>query len=422
MNYAYLREILQAQWMIEPYMASMYQKAFRGALMGLQIERDETPVAYYQDAVTYKKAYHKEDLPSGKAINVVNLKGIMTKEDGDCHDGTRTIASRLTNNDKEDFIIGHVLVINSGGGAGNSVQCLAEAIKGCTKPVVAFVDGLMASAAMYAGSYCPYIIADSENDRIGCIGTMIEIVDYPKQAQMDNGLISVRVYATKSTEKNLDYEEALAGNVELIRKDLLDPLNDQFLAAMRENRNVTDDLLTGRTYFAKNVVGTLIDEIGHMDRAFEKVKELAGFTGKAEVTEDDNSNKPINNMKFDRINQIEGCEAVETTEGAAQVTEVQLTNIEAKLSADAQTIADRDNTIQSVNDKLTQAQQQITTLTDTVKQREDRITALESIIEAKNNGIEDQHHNGKQTDDDGSHYECKDPMAACLEHINKFKH
>ena len=412
MKFAYLREILTAQWMIEPYTAAQYQQIFRGALMGLQIEKDDTPTSYFLDAVTNKTTYDRDGLASGKAINVVELKGIMTKEDGGCHYGTKTIARRLLENDKEDFVIGHVIVINSGGGAANSVRVLAEAIRGCTKPVVAFVDGLMASAAMYAGSYCPYIIADSENDRIGCIGTTIEIADYPKQAHLPDGLISVRIYATKSTEKNLEYEEALNGNVELIRKELLDPLNDQFLAAMRENRNVTEEQLKGRTYFAKDVVGTLIDEIGHIDRAFDKVKELAGFT-----SGDENLNKPSNNMKFDRINQIEGCEAVETAEGTATVTEAQLSGIEAKLTENANTIEERDNTISSVNEQLATAQQQITTLTDTVAQRDARITELESIIEAQDTGIENKHHNGKQAEGDGSDYVCEDPVASNREFI-----
>lgn len=416
MKLAYVREILTSQWMLEPRMASAYEQVFRGVLMGLQMDNEDNALSYYQDVNKPVRTYDKELLPSGKAINVISLKGIMTKEDGGCHYGTQSLADQLRKEDREDFVIGHVLVINSGGGSANSVPVLAEAIKACTKPVVAFVDGLMASAAMYAGSYCQHIVADSEDDRIGCIGTMIEIMDYPQKANLANGLITLRVYATESTEKNLEYEEALKGNVKPIIENILDPLNEKFLANMRINRPaVKDEQLKGRTYFAKDTVGTLIDEIGHIERAFEKVKELAGFRAEEE---DENSNKPISNMKFDRINQIEGCEAVETAEGTATVTEAQLTGIEAKLTEDANTIAERDKTITSVNEQLSEAQQQITSLTETVSQREARITELESIINAKDDGtVEEKHHNGSQTADDGSDYVCEDPVASNREFI-----
>lgn len=418
MKYTYLREILTAQWMVEPITAAAYQQAFRGLLMGLQIEKDDVPVSYYQDVDSPVKGHDREDLPSGKAINVVSLNGIMTKEDGACHDGTRTLANILLNEDKKDFVIGHVISINSGGGAANSVAVLAEAIRNCTKPVVAFVDGLMASAAMYAGSYCPYIIADSEDDRIGCIGTMIEIQDYPQRAQSADGLITMRIYATQSTEKNLEYEEALKGNIELIRSNLLDPVNEKFLNAMRENRpNVTEEQLKGLTYFAKDVVGTLIDEIGHIGRAFEKVKELAGMNAGAH---DEKSNKPNNTMKFDLINQIEGCEAVETTEGVAQMSEQQLSSIEAKLSEQKQAVTEKDSAIESVKTDLTKAQETITTLNDSLTKANARIEELEHTIENDDEKIIDKHHNGRQTDAEGSDYECNDPMESCLEHIKKF--
>ena len=409
MDYRYLRDVLTAHWMIEPYFAAAYQQAFRGMLMGLQVEKDDSPMMYYQDAEHPVATNERESLPSGKAINVISLEGIMTKEDGSCHYGTKSLAKQMLKEDKEDFVIGHVLMINSGGGTASSVPVLAEAIKGCTKPVVAFVDGLMASAAIYAGSYCQHIIANSEDDRVGSIGTMVEILNYPKSANLPDGLISLRIYATESTEKNLEFEEALQGNVELIRQNLLDPVNEKFLAAMRENRPaVKDDQLKGRCYFAKDAVGTLIDEIGPIDRAFEKVKELAAYKPKENQKED--LNKPNNTMKFNRINQIEGCESVETVAGTATVTEAQLTSIEAKLAEAEQKSKD-----------LADAQQTITTLTNTNSKQKTRIDELEQIIEDTDDSIKDAYHNGQQVSDDGSDYKCEDPLKSCLEHIAKFK-
>ena len=419
MKYAYFRELISAKWMIEPLTAAEYQPLWRNALAGeLQVEKDNKPLSYYQDVDSPVQTGDSRKLSHGRAINVVSLNGIMTKEDGACHDGTKTLASILIEEDKRDFVIGHVLVINSGGGSANSVPVLAEAIKSLKKPIVAFVDGLMASAAMYAGSYCQHIIADSEDDRVGCIGTMIQIIDYPKRANLPDGRIVARIYATESSEKNLEFEEALAGNIELIRKEFLDPINAKFINAIRTNRkSVGDDQLKGKTFFAKDVVGTLIDEIGHIDRAFEKVKELAGVPA---IT-DENLNKPNNSMKFEQINKIESCASVETQDGCATLSEAQLTDIDLKLS-ERSTLEGKANQLDTVQEELQKAKATITTLTDSVAQKDKRITDLEQIIENGDDGVKNAHHNGKQAgNDDGSNYKCEDPMAACLEHINEFK-
>ena len=130
--------------------------------------------------------------------------------------------------------------------------CSQYAIEALEKPCVAFVDGMMCSAAIYAGSYCDYIIANREDDRIGCVGTMIQIIDYPKSGQISTGEISVRVYADGSEEKNQDYEEALQGNIQMIKDDVLNPLNAKFVEAMKTNRALSDNtLLKGKNYFVK---------------------------------------------------------------------------------------------------------------------------------------------------------------------------
>lgn len=395
MRYAFLRDLVSQPYMIEPGHLDFYSRLFRGVLMGAVTETDKEIL---QSSVEVDSGTSK------KNINVVNLKGLMTRNDGECNHGTRTISSKLKDADTEKSVIGHILVIDSGGGAANSVPDLAEAIVSLTKPCVAFVDGMMCSAAIYAGSYCDYIIANREEDRIGCIGTMIEILDYPKSAQLSSGEISVRVYADGSEEKNQDYEEALQGNIKMIKDEVLNPLNANFVQAMKTNRNLSDEtLLKGKTYFAKNVVGTLIDEIGNFQKAVDKVVALSKKNSKTQN---------ISNM-LENIRTIPCCAVIEETEDkTVTLTTVQITEIDSKMG-------ELLKSNEKLQGQLNQALQSITTLTDSLKDKEKNVEELEQTIEAVENKVEVENKfpNGEADDFDTS---VQDSLTYCINYLNQY--
>ena len=373
MRYAFLRDILSQAYMLETSLIPVYEQLFRGLLMGAVMADDEYEVM--QSSVETDK-----DSPD-KSVNIVNLKGLMTRNDGECHYGTRSIAKALRQADKDESIIGHLIVIDSGGGAANSVPDLAEAIEALTKPCVAFVDGMMCSAAIYVGSYCDYIIANRNDDRIGCVGTMIQIVDYPKSGELPSGQICVRVYADGSEEKNLDYEEALKGNIQMIKDEVLNPLNANFVQAMKTNRNLKDDtLLKGKTYFAKDVVGTLIDEIGEFKKAVDKVVSLSEMNSKTQN---------ISNM-FENIKKVPSCSVVEeAADKTVTLTAEQLTDIDAEFGK-------LNKSYEDLKNQLDQAQRSIATLTNSLAEKENKVKELEKVIEAVGNKIEvdDKYPNG----------------------------
>ena len=319
---------------------------------------------------------------------MVNLEGTMLRDDGPCGmKGTRTIASELLKADSDPNIIGHILRIDSGGGAANSVPDLADAIRSCTKPVVAFVDGYMCSAAMYAGSYCSHIIANREEDRIGCIGTMVQLADWPKQARESDGYMHLRVYADGAEEKNDEYEAALEGDFKLIKERMLNPTNERFKADIKANRpSVREDQLKGRTYPARETVGTLIDSIGSFDTAVEKVIQLSNIT--------------IQKMEgFKKLQSIESCSDLQEVEGTVTLNREQLEAIEEALpDADAKTVSqeelDQANaTIRTLRDENATLRSQNEASTAKVSELEDTITQLQNKpadpSEPKHNGNPD---------------------------------
>lgn len=413
-------DIFREPWMIEPQTAAAQKQVLQGLLMGLEFTQEDEMVQATID--------HKQNaaVPRGRGINVVNLKGTMLRDDGPCGMvGTKTLASMLLEADAKDEIIGHILYVDSGGGAANSVPDLAEAIQACQKPVVAFVDGYMCSAAMYACSYCRHIIANREDNKVGCIGTMIQLEDWPKQVKDSYGAVHLRVYADGADEKNEEYEKALEGDFSLIKERMLNPHNERFKADIRKNRpNVSEDQLKGRTYEAKDAVGSLIDAIGRFDTAVAKVMELSTLN--------------ISKMEgYKNIQSLESCHDLQEVDGCVTLNNEQLAEIDKAIevgitekalnetstktiSKQASTISEQESTIANLTyerdelktkaDQLDAKEQQIATLTterDNLKeenaQKDQRIQELETLIDANPEDRDEllqAMHNGNLSNDD----------------------
>lgn len=358
-----LNSVFREPWMIEPLTAAAMKPVLNGLLMGLEMEQD--------DEATQALIGHKVNgaIPSGRNIDVVSLKGVMIRDDGPCGmPGTRSLAAELLAAEAQDDVIGHILIIDSGGGAANSVPDLAEAIQGCQKPVVAFVDGYMCSAAMYAGSYCDFIIANREDDRVGCIGTMIEIEDFPKQVRDSNGMMHLRIYADGSEEKNGEYETALQENFDLIKERILNPAAERFRDDVKANRqDVKPEQLTGRTYRAIESVGTLIDAIGNFDAAVAKVIEL--------------SNLNITTMKgHENLQSLDSCHDLQEVDGTVTLNGEQLAEIDAAIG-EAKTEKALNETNSKTITEQTETINQLTQERDTLKEQADHVGELTEKVE-----------------------------------------
>ena len=321
-----------------------------------------------------------------KSVYVAYLDGTMTKY-GTCFSyGTREIAEELMQADQDPDIVGHILCVDSGGGAADSVPELADAIRQLTKPIVGFVDGMAASAAMYAVSYTSKIIAHQPTDMIGCIGTMVTISGWPKLRKDSDGYVEMRIYADQSEEKNADYEAALEGETKLIRENVLNPLCQIFIDDMKQNRpSATDDQLKGRTYFAKDVVGTLIDSIGTFEDAIQAVLEYA------ELADNNSSSQMGKYTKLESIPELSEQQYAE--DGSTVLQASQLEAIEQALSTpqagESDLQAQMDSLKQSHQEEVAGLQQTITEKDETISQKDARIQELEAALEvavAKANG------------------------------------
>ena len=277
---------------------------------------EEQNNSYYHYRLTHKDY---ADIPQGKQISVVRLEGVMMRDEGWCQPGTRDIASWLKQGDADPRVLANIVLIDSGGGAADSVKDLADAITECKNPVLAFCDGDMCSAAYYAGAYANHIMANEGRNRVGCIGTMIQLAGYPAQSKDEDGYTRLRIYADGSEDKNGEYEKALEGEFELIRKNVLNPLAEDFRNDVKAHRPLsTDEQRKGRTYYAQDVVGTLIDSIGSFKDAVKQALELSTNT--------------ISEMKgHENLQSLDTCRDLQMVDGYVSLNGEQLAEIDTAI-------------------------------------------------------------------------------------------
>lgn len=361
MQFSFVKQLIDGVWMINPITASAYLPLLRGTLSGMEFEKEpeaENSRQYFMSTSGKENSSNKSS-----QIAITPLRGIILKHDGECGEiGTRTLASRLKKADAIEDVIGHIIICESGGGLASAVIELAEAIEEVTKPIVAWVDGMACSAAMYIISYCDKIIASRESDQVGCIGTMIQFQDYPQRANLQDGSIALRIYADGSEQKNEEFEEALKGNVNLIKERVLNPHNEQFKLDMKNNRpNVTDEHLKGRTYLAKDVVGILVDSIGSLEDAVNAVIEISN----------ERNSQPTNKNMSEKITTLNP-EQVPIQNTVAPIT---------PKTPSAQSTVEENNDI-TLQSQINAQARAIASQTQTIKERDERIAELESALDA----------------------------------------
>jgi signal peptide peptidase SppA len=244
-------------------------------------ERSANTPRFLCDDGSSVTSWNTDDATEG-SVMVLNLKGTMLKDSqmfGPI--GTVEIASLLNDAEDNDNIIGCVLLTESGGGAYYSVKPLADAITSFRddKPIIAVADDMMGSAAYYVATFCNEIFAINPRSIIGSIGVMCSFQDV-QPALEKMGVVFHEIYATKSTQKNKDFNDALKGDYTNLIEEL-DALNEDFINDVKANRagviSTSDNLIySGATYFASvaKELG-MIDNLGSLDDSIDRVIELA---------------------------------------------------------------------------------------------------------------------------------------------------
>lgn len=156
-------------------------------------------------------------------------------------------------------ISSHLLHVNSPGGEAWYLDRLGETLDACRKPVVALCEGEACSAAYFIACHARRLYCLTQNDFMGCIGTMTSFYDFePYYEKL--GIKHVEVKATQSDLKNKMFDDVRHDRPDQYRERVLDPLNSQFLRAVKSHRPLLADIensapvLRGETFYTPEAI------------------------------------------------------------------------------------------------------------------------------------------------------------------------
>ena len=177
---------------------------------------------------------------------------------------------------------GILLNIDSPGGTTTGVPELAGAVaRACEqKPVVAFTDGMMASAAYWLGSQANLVIG-SRSANVGSVGVYIPWTDMTKRAEM----LGLKVEATKNKEGTYKAMGLPGTALTDAQREHLQQRADEIFSMFKgdilaRRPGVKAEAMRGQTLLAAAARASgLIDDVGGIGRARESLNALIRMRG-----------------------------------------------------------------------------------------------------------------------------------------------
>ena len=205
-----------------------------------------------------------EDAQNFPFVSVLTVDGPITRNGGACSYGSIDHRDMMMRAANHPLCRGHVFIINTPGGSSWAKNDYEQAIqyahsKG--QPVIAFVDGLCASAGMYLAALCDERYYMHPKNEVGCIGVMAAF--YTEADGSTNKFTNEtyhELYDPESFDKNKAYRD-IANNdddKELIK--VLAELGVEFRADVKKAcPKATDEHLHGKLFYTEDVTGILVD-------------------------------------------------------------------------------------------------------------------------------------------------------------------
>lgn len=171
-----------------------------------------------------------------------------------------------------------LLYIDSPGGTVDGTQTLADLIMAVSaqKPVVAFADGMMASAAYWIGSAANSVIAASDTTQVGSIGVVATHKDV-SGAEAKDGVKTTEISAGKYKRIASSYsplsEDGMAhmqGQVDALYTIFVNDVADQRGVSTDK---VLSDMADGRVFLGQDAVKAgLVDRIASLDTVIAEME------------------------------------------------------------------------------------------------------------------------------------------------------
>lgn len=181
-------------------------------------------------------------------------------------------------NDPE--ISGILLDIDSPGGTVDGTQELANIVfEGRNKkPIIAYTDGMMASAAYWIGSAAKEIYISGDTPHIGSIGVVAAHVDYSAWEKKE-GIKTTEIYAGKYKRIASQYKPLSKEGKQSIQ-DRVDYIYSIFVDQIARHRGVSSEtvlknMADGKIFIGRQAMtASLVDGVSTFDQAIERLTVL----------------------------------------------------------------------------------------------------------------------------------------------------
>lgn len=282
-----LYEILtEKKWMISPDFVHGIRKALEQNLNAHTLYERPAPTCGFvtvkaaDGAIFYPEEYQisedgkqvrgqwtleDEEAQNFPFVSVLTVDGPITRNGGGCSYGSIDHRNMMINAANHPLCRGHIFIINTPGGSAWAKNDYEQAInyaRSLGQPVIAFIDGMCASAGMYLASLCDERYYMHPKDEIGCIGVMASFytqADGSKNQFTDETYHEL--YDPESFDKNREFRDiANDGDSEKLVKELAE-LGVEFRADIKKACPAAkDEHLHGKVFDAEEVKGILMDD------------------------------------------------------------------------------------------------------------------------------------------------------------------
>lgn len=285
----------------------------------------------YHHPVAGEESRREEEL-----IMVYSVKGVITKEDQDCGpSGTETLMRHMKRGDASDTVIAHMLEMDSGGGEATNIETVARFLRNeIRKPIIAWFNGRIGSAAYYMACACDEVYASEETDESGSIGALLSFADVRGMWE-EKGVKFHEIYADQSSLKNLDFREALKGKYELLREGVINPYAQRFIDTVKEFRpQLSDpDAYMGKIYMTPDAIRIgMIDGQLTYQQAIARLAEMGRAHKQEQQSNSSSSLIQSSNMTYRRIQSTLGGPIETDRKGGVYLTADELALLEEGLA------------------------------------------------------------------------------------------
>lgn len=324
-----LYEILtEKKWMISPDFVHGIRKALEQNLNAHALYERPAPTCGFvtvkasEGSIFYPEEYQisedgkqvrgqwtleDEDAQNFPFVSVLTIDGPITRNGGGCSYGSIDHRNMMIRAANHPLCRGHIFIINTPGGSAWAKNDYEQAInyaRSLGQPVIAFIDGMCASAGMYLASLCDERYYMHPKDEIGCIGVMASFytqADGSKNQFTDETYHEL--YDPESFDKNREFRDiANDGDSEKLVKELAE-LGVEFRADIKKACPAAkDEHLHGKVFDAEEVKGILMDDQSDFFSCVKRCFDLYNGTAEPIIrkpSDDEDETKGSLNEPFD---------------------------------------------------------------------------------------------------------------------------